>query len=232
MPGCRSPARNSWPPPTPRSESPKVRSPGMSYGSSRETPAGLPISAYQFQATIIGRARRSVRAVFDVRASGGQRTARPTEICSGYHWRVLSPGVPDLPAIFLILSVAANTLSSQMHPLFKLGYLRLYGSWTRVAVSLVFLALCQAASVARAQTSPTNQWLIAVGLTDSSPAVGVDGTIYLGTVHQKLWAVAPNGVPRWQFQTGSKIKSSPAIGADGTISFGCRDRKFYAVSPD
>ena len=88
-----------------------------------------------------------------------------------------------------------------------------------------------AGAVVQAQTSPTNQWLVPVGPSDSSPAVGSDGTIYLGAFNQKFWAVDSNGVIRWQFKTGSEIKSSPAIGSDGTIYFGCRDRKFYAVSP-
>jgi outer membrane protein assembly factor BamB len=194
-----------------------------------------------------------------------------------------------LPAIFLILRVAANRLSSQMHHLFtragalagiertaiktglKVGWRRpvtcatphrisppapgwsdLIESWSapalgrrrfepgwlclpcfrpKVAVLFVFVAMWTAGSVGQAQTSPTNQWLITLGITDSSPAVGSDGTIYLGTFNQKLWAVDSNGVSRWQFKTGSEIKSSPAIGGDGTIYFGCRDRKFYAVSP-
>jgi len=89
-----------------------------------------------------------------------------------------------------------------------------------------------AGSVGQAQTAPTNIWLIPLGPSDSSPAIGTDGTIYVGTFSQKLWAVDSNGVPRWQFKTGNEIKSSPAIGGDGTIYFGCRDRKFYAVSPE
>jgi outer membrane protein assembly factor BamB len=137
-----------------------------------------------------------------------------------------------LPAIFLILRVAADRLSSQMHHLFKPGWLRLPCFRPRVIVLLVFVAMWTAGSVGQAQNSPTNKWLIPSGFSDSSPAIGTDGTIYLGTFNQKLWAVAPNGVPRWQFKTGSEIKSSPAIGADGTVYFGCRDRKFFAVSPE
>jgi outer membrane protein assembly factor BamB len=106
---------------------------------------------------------------------------------------------------------------------------------TQFMESLVLLAVLMAmwtvGSIAGAETAPTNQWLIPFDLTDSSPAIGPDGTIYLGSLHQKFWAVDSNGVIRWQFKTGSEIKSSPAIGDDGTIYFGCRDRKLYAVSP-
>jgi outer membrane protein assembly factor BamB len=136
-----------------------------------------------------------------------------------------------LPAIFLILRVVADNLSSQMHHLFKPGWLCLPCFRPEVAVLLVFMALGTAGSVGQAQTAPTKQWLIPLYVTDSSPAVGSDGMIYLGTFNQKLWAVDSNGVTRWRFQTGNEIKSSPAIGTDGTVYFGCRDRKFYAVSP-
>ena len=76
------------------------------------------------------------------------------------------------------------------------------------------MAIGTARSVEGAEASPTNQWVIPVGPSDSSPAVGSDGMIYLGTLSQKLWAVDSNGVPRWQFKTGNEIKSSPAIGSD------------------
>jgi len=100
------------------------------------------------------------------------------------------------------------------------------------AVLLVFAAMWMAGSVAGAEAAPTNQWLLPFVISDSSPAIENDGTIYVGTFLQKLWAVDSNGVTRWQFTTGSEVKSSPAIGPDGTIYFGCRDRKFYAVSPE
>ena len=101
----------------------------------------------------------------------------------------------------------------------------------RVAALLVIVVSGMVKSAGGTENPPTNQWVIPSDFSDSSPAIGTDGTIYLGTFNQKLWAVDSNGVTRWQFKTGSEIKSSPAIGADGTIYFGCRDRKFYAVSP-
>ena len=38
----------------------------------------------------MGRARHSVRAAIVMRTSGGQRTARPTEVCSGCLWELAS----------------------------------------------------------------------------------------------------------------------------------------------
>ena len=92
------------------------------------------------------------------------------------------------------------------------------------------MAVWAISSPGLAETAPTNR-LMNLDFGDSSPAIGSNGTIYLGTFHEKLWAVNPRGVALWTFKTGSEIRSSPAIGADGTIYFGCRDRKFYAVSP-
>lgn len=65
----------------------------------------------------------------------------------------------------------------------------------------------------------------------SSPAVGNDGTIYVGTFGGRLEALAPDGTEKWYFQIDSEIKSSPAIADDGTVYFGSRDHKLYAVTP-
>ena len=67
----------------------------------------------------------------------------------------------------------------------------------------------------------------------SSPAIGADGTIYVGSDDGKLYAVNPNGSKRWEFlTTGSGVSSSPAIGADGTIYVGSLDGELYAVNPN
>ena len=94
----------------------------------------------------------------------------------------------------------------------------------------VFLAVSSTSSFGQSQVTLTNKWELNIhSLSDSSPAIGADGTIYFGIFQQKLWAVSSNGVPLWAFKTASEIKSSPAIGKDGIIYFGCRDRKFYAL---
>jgi len=68
-------------------------------------------------------------------------------------------------------------------------------------------------------------------VSESTPAVAPDGTVYAGAFDGKLHALSPDGKERWRFQAGREIKSSPAIADDGTIYFGCRDHKFYALSP-
>ena len=66
---------------------------------------------------------------------------------------------------------------------------------------------------------------------DSSPAIGGDGTIYVGSLDQNLYAVNPDGSQKWTFATGAIVTSSPAIGADGTIYFGSYDDNLYALNP-
>jgi outer membrane protein assembly factor BamB len=65
----------------------------------------------------------------------------------------------------------------------------------------------------------------------SSPAIGADGTIYVGSWDGKLYAINSDGSQSWNFTTGYTIDSSPAIGADGTIYVGSHD-KLYAINPD
>ncbi len=79
-------------------------------------------------------------------------------------------------------------------------------------------------------------------LADASPAIGEDGTIYIGTdpygaAHQtpvsidtSFWAVNPDGSRKWAFATNDGVETSPGIGPDGTIYFGSYDSTVYAVT--
>jgi hypothetical protein len=64
----------------------------------------------------------------------------------------------------------------------------------------------------------------------SSPAIGADGTIYVGSADMKLYAINPDGSEKWHFTTQGAIASSPAIGSDGTIYIGSSDNNLYAVA--
>ena len=73
---------------------------------------------------------------------------------------------------------------------------------------------------AGAQTPGTERWFLPTGYMGgySSPAIGADGTIYVGGGDdRKLYAVNPNGTQKWAFTTTGNTTGSPAIGADGTI---------------
>ena len=66
----------------------------------------------------------------------------------------------------------------------------------------------------------------------SSPAIGADGTIYVGSGDKKLYAInGKSGVKLWEFVKGSAV-SSPAIGSDGTVYVGSQDHKLYAIKTD
>ncbi len=67
---------------------------------------------------------------------------------------------------------------------------------------------------------------------ESSPAIGSDGTIYIGSFDDKLYAINPDGTEKWNFKTSNHVFSSPAIGFDGTIYVGSQDNKLYAIKPD
>ena len=68
------------------------------------------------------------------------------------------------------------------------------------------------------------------GYVDSSPAIGSDGTVYVGSVKGNLYAInGKSGVKLWEFETESGVRSSPAIGSDGTVYVGSKDKKLYAI---
>lgn len=65
----------------------------------------------------------------------------------------------------------------------------------------------------------------------SSPVIGGDGTIYVGTTAGELVAATEDG-PKWSARTNDTRGSSPAIGQDGTIYVGSTDHHLHAVRPD
>lgn len=86
----------------------------------------------------------------------------------------------------------------------------------------------------------TLKWMFTIphpGIGDSSPAIGSDGTIYIGTdlVHKNrptassLCAISPDGRLKWKFDTEGYGELSPAIGADGTVYIGSGDGNLYAL---
>ena len=64
----------------------------------------------------------------------------------------------------------------------------------------------------------------------SSPALGRDGTLYVGSEDKKIYAIdGKTGAKKWEFLTGDKVLSSPALGTDGTLYCGSHDKKIYAI---
>jgi len=74
------------------------------------------------------------------------------------------------------------------------------------------------------------KWAFETGnWVSSSPAIGSDGTIYVGSKDKNLYAISPDGLKKWAFKTGGNVFSSPAIGSDGTIYVGSDDNNLYAI---
>jgi outer membrane protein assembly factor BamB len=67
-------------------------------------------------------------------------------------------------------------------------------------------------------------------VSGTSPAIGSDGTVYIGSDDGKVYAMdGKSGAKKWEFKTWGYLKSSPAIGPDGTVYVGSWDHKVYAL---
>jgi len=90
----------------------------------------------------------------------------------------------------------------------------------------------------------TEKWSFETGAgIESSPAIGVDGTIYFGSHDGFLYAVSPDGTEKWRFDAGppsyderwnvsKSIMASPAIAPDGTIYIYSSANYLFAINPD
>ncbi len=104
-----------------------------------------------------------------------------------------------------------------------------YGAWgqTPVPVDTVFFAVNPDGSL---------KWVFRMNDgAESSPAIGEDGTIYVGSYDGYLYAIEDSGTQgklKWKFLTGGQIDGSPAVDACGIIYIGSRDSSLYAINPD
>jgi len=64
----------------------------------------------------------------------------------------------------------------------------------------------------------------------SSPAIGADGKVYVGSRDHHLYSVNSSASLDWSYQTGSIIYSSPAIGSDGKVCIGSQDNYLYSIN--
>jgi outer membrane protein assembly factor BamB len=97
-------------------------------------------------------------------------------------------------------------------------------------------------TVVAEQTAEVNATLEAIGELiwsyetggeiESSPAIGSDGTIYVGSSDSKLYAITSTGGLYKDYTTDFAVRSSPAVGSDGKIYFGSDDVYVYALHPD
>lgn len=128
--------------------------------------------------------------------------------------------------------------------------------WIIISVSAVAQAAmanspwpCKGHDLKRSSQSPyigaqnnTLKWCCETGgiHIQSSPAIGIDGTIYIGggclspetTNNKKIFVINPNGNLKWAYTTSDDVISSPSISADGTIYIGSFDQRLYALNSD
>jgi outer membrane protein assembly factor BamB len=123
-----------------------------------------------------------------------------------------------------------GTFSARGHKFISVGSsMRKFSNGLLAAAFLIF----SLGTAHGAPTPGTLMWAYTTGgYIESSPAIGADGTIYVGSWDSKLHAVNPNGTLKWSYTTGNEILSSPAIGADGTIYVGSLDSTLHAVNPN
>jgi len=78
-----------------------------------------------------------------------------------------------------------------------------------------------------------SQWQAVTGdSVTCSPAIGSDGTVYVGSNDTKFYALNPGGSVKWSYTSGGYFDtSSAAIGPDGTIYAGGEDGNVYAFNP-
>jgi outer membrane protein assembly factor BamB len=96
-------------------------------------------------------------------------------------------------------------------------------------------ALNQDGSLKWTYQNETQPWTIGYPTFNnihSSPAIGTDGSIYVGSYDGHVYALNPDGSLKWSYKTNDAIISSPAIGSDGTIYIGSYDGHVYALDTD
>ena len=62
----------------------------------------------------------------------------------------------------------------------------------------------------------------------STPVIGKDGTVYVGSADSNFYAITPTGKRRWRFRTGNIIDSA-AVLSKGTVTFGSGDEVLYRL---
>lgn len=94
-------------------------------------------------------------------------------------------------------------------------------------LSLVLLLISQ---IVFPQTPGTQKWtFIANSCIFSSPGIGIDGTIYMDSDDNNLYAINSDGTQEWTFATRDEVYSCTAIGADCPNYIGSKDGRLYAI---
>ena len=64
----------------------------------------------------------------------------------------------------------------------------------------------------------------------SSPEIGLDGTVYVGSNDNNIYALdEKRGELKWKYTTGNIVHTTPMIGLNGLIYITSLDKKLYAI---
>jgi outer membrane protein assembly factor BamB len=66
----------------------------------------------------------------------------------------------------------------------------------------------------------------------TAPAIGADGTVYVGFQSGYLYALNSDGSEKWKFKAAGGVHTTPVIGTNGDIYFGAYNYGFDALKPD
>lgn len=70
------------------------------------------------------------------------------------------------------------------------------------------------------QSLTAANWVFESGTEfNATPAIGSDGTIYIGSTNDNFYAINPDGTEKWRINYGTWTASATAIGPDDTIYF-------------
>lgn len=76
------------------------------------------------------------------------------------------------------------------------------------------------------------KWKLKLGPNCTAPAVAEDGTVYVGCMDGRLYAIKTDEEIKWQDTIYSARFNDLAVGEDGTLYAGTRDGSIYTVSRD
>lgn len=115
----------------------------------------------------------------------------------------------------LILLMAVGILFIQIGPALGTSFPNLLWEYTGVEISLF----------------PPVYYDYPISGVTGSPAIGDDGTIYIGSHNGVFYAIEPYGLTKWAIELGGSFEYSPAIGDNGTI-YASNGPVLYAFHPN
>ena len=100
-------------------------------------------------------------------------------------------------------------------------------------ICIVQLMVLLVTPVMGGQQPGTQKWFVDTGgNVQSSPAIGPEGVIYVGSQDKFLYAINPDGTVKWKYEAEQVIFEPPSIDEDGTIYAVDNNGTLIALDPD